>query len=297
MIQFSVIMPLYNKANFVRKSIESILDQTYKDFEIIVVNDGSTDRSLAVVNEIRDPRIRIFSKENGGVSAARNFGLEKAQYDYIAFLDADDLWSPNFLETMEGMIEQYPQTGIFATSYTEIDNSGKKNMYSRYLPKGETVLVDNYCRYIVKGYIYQVLTIALCVKKNLFDITGGFREGVKRGEDTDMWLRLSLVSPIVWKNESTAIYNRITENNATAHYDSYKNDFPYWEMYAYGSSIYLKLYVSRLMKRLLKQADFRDRIHILPKINWFYTLMHFFRYIGYKMSGKKSFLYFEHVEN
>ena len=107
MIRFSVIIPLYNKANFVRKTIESILNQTFTGFEIVVVNDGSTDNSLDVVNEISDPRIRIFTKENGGVSVARNFGIEKSQNEYIAFLDADDLWLPDYLETIKNMIEQY----------------------------------------------------------------------------------------------------------------------------------------------------------------------------------------------
>lgn len=283
MIRFSVIMPLYNKANFVKKSIESILDQTFKDFEIIVVNDGSTDQSLAVVNEINDARIRIFSKENGGVSIARNFGIEKAQYEYIAFLDADDLWLPDYLETIKGMIEQYPQARVFATSHTVIDNSGSKDVISPHLPKGEELLVDNYCKSIIKEEIYQILTFAICVDRSLFVKTGGFREGVKRGEDLDMWLRLSLVSPIVWKNDTKAIYNTITENNATAHYDSYKDEFPYWEWYTYGSSIYLKFYVNRVISFLLKHVHYRDWVYILPKINWFYVFLHSFRFLGYKL--------------
>ena len=283
MIRFSVIIPLYNKANFVRKTIESVLDQTFNDFEIIIVNDGSTDNSLAVVNEINDARIRIFSKENEGVSAARNFGIEKAQYEYIAFLDADDLWLPDYLETINEMIERYPQAGIFATSFSYIDHLHRKHdVLNPYLSRGEMLLTDNYCKSIINGKIQQLCTITTCVKKNLFDKTGGFRNGIKQGEDIDMWLRLSLVSPIIWKNQPKAIYNKITENNnASTGSLGFHEGFPYWEWYAYNSSIYLKFYTNRAIKHRLKRLKFKEKIYTLSKINWFYVLLHLF-YICYK---------------
>jgi len=283
MIRFSVIIPLYNKANFVRSTVESVLDQTYRDFEIIVVDDGSTDNSLDIVNKINDLRIRIFSKENGGVSVARNFGIEKAQYEYIVFLDADDHWLPDFLETIKEMIEQYPHAGFFAMSYTVIDNYGRREMISHYLPKGEILFVNNYCKSLIKDEICLPLTGMICIKKNLFDKTGGFREGIKLGEDLDMWLRLSFVSPVIWKNESKTIYNKVSENNATSHYLSYKDEFPYWEWYGYGSSIYLKFYANYMIRGLLKKSKCKDLVYILLKINWFYVLIHFFRFISYKL--------------
>ena len=85
---FSIIIPLYNKEKYIQNTIESALHQTFTDFEIIVVNDGSTDSSLAIVEQIEDSRIKIFSTKNGGVSKARNYGIEKAQSDLIAFLDS-----------------------------------------------------------------------------------------------------------------------------------------------------------------------------------------------------------------
>ena len=285
MIRFSVIIPLYNKANFVRQTVDSVLNQTYTDFEIIIVNDGSTDNSLAVVNEINDSRIRIFSKENGGVSVARNFGIEKSQNEYIAFLDADDLWLPGFLETIKEMIKQSPQAGIFAMGCTVIDNSGRSEIVSRRLAKGETLLIENYSKSLIKNEIPFTLTGTICIKKSLFDKTGVFREGIKRGEDLDMWLRLSLVSPIMWKNESKTIYNKVSENNAMSDYSSYKDEFPYWEWYAYGPSIYLKFYANLQIRGLLKHANYRDRICILSKINWFYLFIHFLYYVCKKIKG------------
>ena len=190
MIQFSIIIPLYNKANFVKKSIESILAQTYKEFEIVIVNDGSTDNSLAVVSEINDPRIHIFSKENGGVSIARNFGIEKAQNEYISFLDADDLWLPDFLQTIVEMIGQFPHAGVFATGSSYIDRMGNKHdVVNNNLAKGTVLFIDNYCKAIISKEMIQCSTGSICAKKELFDSIGGFREGIKRGEDIDMWLR------------------------------------------------------------------------------------------------------------
>ncbi len=289
MIRFSVIIPLYNKANFVQKTIESVLNQTFNDFEVIIVNDGSTDNSLAVVNRINDPRIRIFSKENGGVSIARNFGIKKALYDFITFLDADDLWLPDFLETIKGMIEHHSQAGIFATGYTYINHLGNKlDMVNTNLPKGAVVFVDNYCRALIKKEIAHFCTGTICVKRKLFDIIGGFREGVKRGEDLDMWVRLSIVSSIVWKNEPKLLVHGFSENNATFNNNSFNDEFPYWEWYAYSTSIYLKIYTHRTIKFSIKQLNYRDKISILSKINWYYVLLHLFYYLGQKVKANKK---------
>lgn len=300
MIRFSVIIPLYNKAHFIQKTVESILAQSCQEFEIIIVNDGSTDDSLAVVSKINDPRIRIFTKPNGGVSHARNYGIEKAQYEYIAFLDADDLWLPDYLETQKGMIEQYPQAGISATTYTSVDSQGNKHdRVIDSLSRGEVLLVEDYCKYVVEEKIMQIHTAAICVKKELFSQTGGFRVGVKRGEDLDMWLRLSLISPMVWKNEPKIIYNLATENNAMAGYSSkvnfpYKESCPYWEWYSYSSSIYLKIYTDRKIEALLKQSNLLDKIHIVFKINWFFLLEHFvyliYKSINNKIHGKQNLM-------
>ena len=270
MIRFSVVIPLYNKANYVLKTIECVLNQTFFDFEIIVVNDGSTDNSLSVVNEINDDRIRVFSKENEGVALARNFGIGKAQHEYIAFLDADDLWLPDYLETIKGMIEQYPQAGIFSTSFT-IDYLGRKSiMINHNMPEGETLLIDNYCKSVMNDEIQQLWTGVVCVKKNLFDQMDGFRKVFQPGEDIDMWLRLSFVSPIIWKNESKAIYYHVSENNIS----SYKGMIPFWKWYTYGSSIYLKMYTNRTLINSLKKVNYKDKIYLFTKINWFYVCTH-----------------------
>ena len=109
----SVIIPLYNKEHFVAKTIESVLAQTYKDYELIIVNDGSTDHSADVVSTFSDARIRYEEQANGGVSSARNHGLRMAKGEFVAFLDADDTWYPDFLEQMMRLYTAYPDYSFF----------------------------------------------------------------------------------------------------------------------------------------------------------------------------------------
>ena len=118
---FSVVIPLYNKRDYIKETIESVLLQTYTDFEIIVVNDSSTDDSLAIVQSFNDSRIRIYTKPNGGVSDTRNYGLKKALGEYICFLDADDLWTSEYLYNLHCIILKYP-FAVFNSVIITFDN-------------------------------------------------------------------------------------------------------------------------------------------------------------------------------
>jgi len=120
---------------------------------------------------------------------------------------------------------------------------------------------------MIKGEMTQLWTGAICVKKELFQITGGFRVGARSAEDLDMWLRLSLVSPVVWKNESKALYIMDSENSLMRTFKS-KDFFPYWEWYSYSSSFYLKIYTNQKLITPLKHFNFKKRIHLLSKISW-----------------------------
>lgn len=120
----SVVIPLYNKGNVVARSIKSVCQQTLADFEVIVVNDGSTDNGREIVRAFNDTRIHLIDQVNSGVSAARNRGIAEACADLIAFLDADDEWRPDFLETVLRLSERFPDCGVFATSYIYQYNDG-----------------------------------------------------------------------------------------------------------------------------------------------------------------------------
>ena len=119
-------MPFYNKAPYVRKAVASVVGQIYRDWEMVVVDDGSTDGSGDIVAAIADKRIRLVRQENAGVSAARNRGVTESTAPYICFLDADDWWEPTFLEEMAGLIDRYPDAGIYGTSYWIVKNGHRR---------------------------------------------------------------------------------------------------------------------------------------------------------------------------
>ncbi len=111
----SVVIPLYNKASHVRRAIESVLAQSVRDFELIVVDDGSTDGGLDVVRSVEDGRIHVVQQQHSGVSAARNRGAQEAAAEVVAFLDADDTWTPEFLKTAMSLRERLPEAAVWGT--------------------------------------------------------------------------------------------------------------------------------------------------------------------------------------
>ena len=127
MPRFSVVIPLYNKEGYILNTINSVLAQTYIDFELIIINDRSTDTSLEIAENIEDSRIQIIQHSvNKGLSASRNTGIKNAKSEYIAFLDADDLWKPTFLEKIDLLITDYPEASLFASKYEVLLKNGKR---------------------------------------------------------------------------------------------------------------------------------------------------------------------------
>lgn len=202
---FSVVIPLYNKEKYIQNTLESVLKQTFVDFEIIIVNDGSTDTSEAIVKQFTDNRIRYYKTENQGAADARNFGIDKASADYIAFIDADDLWFENHLETLKNLIEKYPNSGIYASRYQLIF-------------KNKSVFIPSYFEissdymgpiedYFLSSLYYAVASsISIVIPKNVFIKIGGFKNFITSGQDIDMWARIALKYPVVIGNEITASY-------------------------------------------------------------------------------------------
>ncbi|MHC4881290.1 MAG: glycosyltransferase family 2 protein, partial [Planctomycetota bacterium] len=129
MFVVSVIIPSYNAKELLAEAIDSVLSQTLTDLEVVVIDDGSTDGTTEVVKAIDDPRIRYFYKDNGGVSSARNMGLDKAEGQYIAFLDSDDLYSPEYLKTMVTALEDNPDYGVAYTAVTNHYINGRVEVY------------------------------------------------------------------------------------------------------------------------------------------------------------------------
>lgn len=201
--RFSVIVPLYNKAPYVYKALESIFAQTYKDFECIVVDDGSSDNSLAVVNafaEHTDDRLTIISQKNAGVASARNNGVAKSRGKNICFLDADDWWEPEMLEEMDMLIREYPDAGLYATNYVYY-KPGKTHVALK-LERGYI----NYPNAYLHGEM-PVWTGAACMPRKVFDEMGGFPVGIKLGEDFLLWAKTALKYKVALCEKPLAYYN------------------------------------------------------------------------------------------
>ena len=212
-MKFSVIIPVYNKANTIRESGESILAQTEKDYEIIIVNDGSSDDLASALAPF--PEICVIHQENGGVSVARNTGIDAAKGDYICFLDADDLWLPNHLEEFSALIEQYPHTRMYVTSHKETRPDGSEYHSSeklRDLP--QRFLADNLFE-ILNNRTYSLInTNCICIQRAwLLEMGIYFEPGEKIGEDTDVWYRVALHTPVGMTKAETTVYRR---ENSTA---------------------------------------------------------------------------------
>ncbi|MFV5684499.1 glycosyltransferase family 2 protein [Flavobacterium sp. GB2R13] len=210
---FSVIIPLFNKEKFIELTLKSVLNQTFIDFEILIINDGSTDNSAQIIKGFDDPRIRYFYKENAGVSSARNDGIEKAQSNYISFIDADDYWYPDFLEEMFKNIKSYPEQKVFSGAI-EIETSKKVISASYSITKTNDCEIVNYFTASSKETV--ICTSCAVFHKNIFEEIGDFDIEVKSGQDTDMWIRIGINHPIVfsWKILTRYVYdeNSLSKN-------------------------------------------------------------------------------------
>ena len=204
-MKFSVIIPLYNKASYVRKALESVCAQTCRDYELIVINDGSTDNSAIVADEYLKATdgidYQIISQQNAGVSAARNAGVALASGEYIAFLDADDWWEPTYLERMAQLIADYPDAGLYACNYVYY-KPGKTHVALN-IPTGYI----NYPKTYYESNAMPVWTGAAMIPRQVYDEMGGFPLGIKLGEDFLLWAKIALRYPVAFLNEALAYYN------------------------------------------------------------------------------------------
>ena len=199
----SVIIPLYNKELFIKKTLLSVLNQTFSDFEILLINDGSTDSSVDIVNSFDDERITIYTTKNKGVSHARNYGVSKSTSDLIALLDADDLWESNHLENLYSLYTSFPKCGLYATAYYKRFFNGKKmNAHFNGVSKDYFGVIDDYFLASTKDSI--AWTSAVLIPKQTFTKISGFDEEMRSGQDTDLWVRIALKEPVAFSALATA---------------------------------------------------------------------------------------------
>ena len=184
--QISVIIPAHNAEKTIRETVESVLHQTFSNFELIVINDSSTDSTLDIITSIQDPRIKVFSCKNGNAGASRNVGISNASGEFVAFLDADDIWTPEKLERQIQALEENPEAAVAYTWIDCIDEFGNFLRHGSHFSISGDVLAELLLRnFLDNGSNPLIRTKALSE-------VGGFDESLTNGEDWDMYLRLAL---------------------------------------------------------------------------------------------------------
>ncbi|MBN1224877.1 MAG: glycosyltransferase [Candidatus Aminicenantes bacterium] len=214
----SVVIPVYNGEKTIRETIGSVLKQSFSDFELLVIDDGSQDATINILRSIKDPRLIVFSQPHAGVAASRNYGIKKSRGEFIAFLDADDLWTVDKLKTELNALEKNPQAAV-SYSWTDfIDESGQ------FLHPGLHITAngDVYAKLLVINFL-ESGSNALIRREALADV-GGFDSYLEGFEDWDMWLRLAKqhhyvtvpIPQILYRRSPTSRSSNISHHEAAA---------------------------------------------------------------------------------
>lgn len=274
-IVFSIVIPLYNKEQTIDRAIESILNQSYDKFEIIIVDDGSTDNSLEKAKNYEDSRIKIYKQKNSGVSSARNKGIEKAKYNYIGFLDADDMWKKNFLKEIVFLINKYPDRGLYATGYEfHLENNSTELAEYSNLSQDFRGEIRNYFKYTLNNPLISASSVV--IPKKTFKEVGFFDNSLAFGEDLDMWFRIALEKSLAFTNKSLAIYYQNASDRACNRDISMEKDFIkkiISNMDFYKSSKnsfnneYIKTLFVRRIKSLILSNKRKEARYVLHNLN------------------------------
>lgn len=214
-MKFSIVIPLYNKQDSIHRAIHSVLDQVVDkvvQYEVIIVDDGSSDNSLSIVNRIQreysDREITVYSQANAGVSSARNKGIELASANFIAFLDADDTYQPDFLSEIHALITKHPSAAMFATAYRFIDTCTGAKREARFAGLSEGVehqeLADFF--YSSAHGDLPITSSSTCISKTALKEIGGFPHAENMGEDQSVWSQIALKYPIAISQKVCANY-------------------------------------------------------------------------------------------
>ena len=209
MPQISVVIPIYNGEKTIQETLESLFQQTFQDFEAIAIDDGSQDRTLEILQSISDSRLTIYSYANSGPSASRNRGIFHATGEYIAFLDADDLWTPDKLEAQLKALQNHPKAAL-AYSWTDyIDEAGNFLQSGRHMTENG----DVYARILVNNFIENGSNPL--VSHHVFSEIGNFDEQFFGVEDWDMWIRIAAHYEFVAVPKAQILYRTTTTSIST----------------------------------------------------------------------------------
>ena len=218
-IKFSVVIPLYNKVDSVSRTLVSVCEQRFAAAEIIVIDDGSTDGSAAKVASLNIPNLTLVKQKNKGVSAARNLGVRLAQHQHIAFIDADDQWSPFYLYEISKLMQRFPKHQCFASNYQKVIEDGvyrnPKLAIGDLSPTG--CVMDNYFEVCAKGDL-PFMPSSFVISRQLFKQIGGFPVGEAMGEDQALFSQVALLGSLIYSPLVLILYHTDSENRACDRY-------------------------------------------------------------------------------
>lgn len=206
----SVVMPCFNAQDYLREAVDSVLSQTYGQVELIVVDDGSTDQSQNILKSYGD-RIRVISQANQGPYPARNLGVNASRGELLAFLDADDWWSPDCLEKLHAALAAHPQAAVAYCGWQNIGKDGGRS--DPYVPP-DYELEDKAGRFLRAASPWPIH--AALVRRQVFDEVGGFDLDLHSCMDYDLWLRIAVARPIVLVPEVMAFYRHHASGQITS---------------------------------------------------------------------------------
>jgi len=268
----SVIVPVYNKAKTVDATLRAALDQTAQDYEILVIDDGSTDDSAARVQAIGDPRIRIIHQSNSGVSVARNRGIEEARADWVALLDADDHWDRDHLAQLTQALQHSRSVAVFSNH--RLETRPHRPAIDPYTPPQR---IFDFFGFALANGGYPIGTSSIAIRRAEAIDCGGFAAGRPMGEDTDFWCRLSCRGPFDYTGRLTVIYNDaptpdgVARNlSIPAYYPPFAEHFP--QMVASGAvpaalvgsgRRYVNFLLLEYVRQLIDRGDYQSARRVL----------------------------------
>ena len=214
----AVVIPLFNKVDHIQRCLRSVLAQTHAELDVVVVNDGSSDGSDRVVAAIGDPRVRLIQQTNAGVSAARNRGVAATACEWVFFLDADDEWAPNLVESLLALLQSQPEVGVLACPTQRVYANGATStaqLVDTDFSPGSACLSDYFASFVRLGQS-PFSNSSFAVRRSIFEQVGGYKVGVRLTEDSDLWVRLALATPIAMIRQALARYHvEVTGNTRT----------------------------------------------------------------------------------
>lgn len=259
-MKFSIVIPLYNKEQYIAETLDSVKKQSFDDFEVLIINDSSTDNSLNIAQSYEiDNRFHVYTKINGGVSAARNYGIEKAKGEYVCFLDADDLWDKNYLKEANILLEKYGDKNFLCFAFRSFINNHENivnvtNLESFFT---ETDKLIDYYEYSTKCKHSIALTSAVIIKTtHLKSLSPCFPIGISMGEDVDLWVKAAANEHIIYSNKALMLYRSFANGCLSfSGGKSISKSSKYWLWYDIPCySLYIKPFTTRMIYALAKKG-------------------------------------------